>query len=86
MLRRAGQSTDLGNLSVLSGMDKVIIHSKTKRAPCARLTLNINTEVRNLGCVEPTAIHISGVLSAGVLTRHTHTSKLLTITTKTTGL
>jgi hypothetical protein len=58
MLRRAGQSTDLDNLSVLSGMDNVIIHPKTKQAPCAGLTVNINREVPNLGCVGPAAIHI----------------------------
>lgn len=86
MLRRAGHSTDLDNLSALSSMDNVIIHPKTKRAPCAQLTVNINREVPTLGCVEPAAIHISGVHSAGVLTRHTHACKLLIITTKTSGL
>jgi len=60
MLRRAGQSTDLDNLSVLSSMDNVIIHPKNTRAACARLTVNINREVPNLGCVELAAIHIQG--------------------------
>jgi len=81
MLRRAGHSTDLDNLSVLSSMDNVIMHPKTKRAPCARLSVNIKREVPNLG-----TIHISGVHSAGMLTRHTHACKLLTITTNTIGL
>ena len=45
MWRRVGKSTDLDNLSVLSGKDNVIIHPKTKRAACARLTVNINTKV-----------------------------------------
>jgi len=51
-----------------SGMDNTIIHPKTKRVPCARLTVNINRKVPDLGCVEPTPIHIYGVHSAGVLT------------------
>jgi hypothetical protein len=88
-VRQAGQSTDLDNLSELSGMENAIINSKTKRALCVRLMANINREVPNLGCVELAAIHTSGVHSVGVLTRitgHIQACKLTTVTTKTKGL
>lgn len=68
-VRQAGQITDLDKLSVLSSMENVIIHPKTKRDLCAQLMVNINREVSNLGYVEPAAIHTSRVHSAGVLTQ-----------------